>query len=76
MDKPRKIVQVLYDHTAKTARPLWLVLCEDGSVWRQKLVENTLKFNPSTLQIVDPTFHTEWERVPEFDLLCQAMDAS
>lgn len=65
----RKIVQISYDYSEKRRNSVWLALCDDGTVWRQLLVQDTLHFNPSTLQIVDPTFHTEWERVTEFDLI-------
>ena len=64
----RKIIQILYDHTQKSQRPLWLVLCDDGTVWRQIMVQNPLKPTHGSLVIIDPTYHTEWERVDEFEL--------
>jgi hypothetical protein len=63
----RKIIQILYDHTQKSQRPLWLVLCDDGTVWRQIMVPNPLIPTTGGLMLVDPTYHTEWERAVEFD---------
>jgi hypothetical protein len=64
----RKIIQILYDHRSKATRPLFLALCNDGSVWRQIEVPNPLIPTTGGLMLVDPTYHTEWERADEFEL--------
>lgn len=66
----RKITQLLYDHTAKSQRPVFLALCDDGTVWRQTWVPVSARPAPgNTLQIVDPMYVQKWQRAPEFDQL-------
>jgi hypothetical protein len=66
----RKIIQILYDH--RSTRPgktlAFLVLCDDGTVWRQVEVMNSDE-RPINhgFMIVDPTYHTEWEQAIEFN---------
>ena len=68
----RKIIQILYDHRAKAARPLFLALCDDGTVWRQvEVADPVIKPERGIMLIVDPTYHTEWERADEFELALQ-----
>lgn len=73
----RKIIQLLYDHTTKAHRPVFLVLCDDGSVWRRTWTEKTVRteyeanslLNEPACAIIEPVYTAIWERATEFDQL-------
>ena len=66
----RKIIQLLYDQTSKSQRPVFLALLDDGTVWRQTWVPVSARpAEGNTLQIVDPVYVQKWERATEFDQL-------
>lgn len=59
----------MYDHTVLTKRPHFIVLCDDGTIWRQvdRAIEHTVDYGPH--KIVDTKYEQVWEQASEFNCI-------